>query len=106
MDHLPVYIGEAAVDAVLTYGQFLVIDAEQVQNCCVKIVAIGFVLLSLIAPIVASAMFYAGLDARAPKPGHEAAAIVVATNRALCEGRASKFRRPDDQGVVGKAAGF
>ena len=105
MDYLPVHIGEAAVDAVLPHGQFLVIDAEQVQNCCVKIVAIGFVLPTLIAPIVASAMLHAGLDARAPEPGNEAAAIVVATDRALREGGASKFRRPDDQGVVGKAAG-
>ena len=79
-DHVAMNIGQAAINSILAHREFFVIDSEQVQDCCMKIITIRFIFLSLIPPIVASAISNTGLDARAPKPCHEAAAIVVASD--------------------------
>ena len=41
LDHVPVHVGQAAVDAVVAEGQPLVVDAEQVQHRGVQVVAVG-----------------------------------------------------------------
>ena len=37
-NHLPVNVGQAAVDSVMPHGELLVINAQQVKNCCMEIV--------------------------------------------------------------------
>ena len=41
MDHVPVHVGQPAVDAVVADGQLRVVDAEQVQDRGVDVVDLG-----------------------------------------------------------------
>jgi len=79
-NHVAMHVRQAAVNTILTHSEFFVIYPEQVQDCGMKIIAIRFIFLSFVTPIVASAVSNAGLDARSPKPGDEAAAIVIAAD--------------------------
>src|SRR5438128_1039504 len=72
-DHIAVHVGQAPVGAVVTEGEPLVVDAEEVQEGCVEIVAVGFSRLSLPGPFVALAVGDAALDARAGHPRDEGA---------------------------------
>ena len=68
---MPVHVGQAAVDAVVAEGQPGVVDAEQVQDGGVEVVAVGGVLDGLVRPLVAGAVGDAPLDAAAGQPGGE-----------------------------------
>ena len=37
-DHLPMHVGQAAVDAVVAEDELLVVDAEEVEDCGVDII--------------------------------------------------------------------
>ena len=73
------HIRQSAINAVRAHGEFFVIDAEEVQDGGMQVVAGGDVVRGLVADVVADAMGDAGLDACAPEPAHETAAVVIAT---------------------------
>ena len=98
------YIGQPAIDSVLTRGKLLMIDAQQVENRGMEIVDGRLVLLGLITPVVAPAVSDTGLDSRTPEPAYKAAAVVVAAERSLRKRRATEFRGPDHERVVGQTA--
>src|SRR5215470_10013440 len=95
LDDVSVDIGQAAVDAVVADGQLLVIDAEQVQDGRVQVVAVRLALGGLVAELVAGAVGHAGLDAGAGEPGDERPAVMVAASCPLCERHAAELGRPD-----------
>ena len=64
-------------------GQLRVVDAQQVQDRGVQVVAVGLALGGLPGPVVALAVGDARLDAGAGQPGDGRAAVVVAAGRAL-----------------------
>ena len=72
------HVGQAAVDAVVAEGQLGVVDAQQVQDRGVQVVAAGRARAVLPGPFVALAVGDAALDAAAGQPGDERAAVVVA----------------------------
>jgi len=49
-------------------------------------------------------MANSAFDACTPEPAHEGAAVVIAAERALREGRAAELGGPDDERVLGEAA--
>src|SRR4051794_34289375 len=102
-DDMSMHISQTAIDAILANGQLLVIDAKQVEHGRVKVVAVGFIFRRLVSPVIAAPVGDAGLDAGAPKPRHETAAIVIAPDRALREGGAAKLSAPDDERVFFQA---
>ena len=56
VNDLAVDVGQPAVDAVVAERQPLVVDAEQVQDRGVEVVAVGRVLGGLVRPFVAGAV--------------------------------------------------
>src|SRR5437588_12879047 len=81
VNDVPVDVGEAAVYAVVAEGQLFVVDAEQVENGGVEVVAVGR-RYSFPGPLIAFTVGDATLDACSGKPGDERAAIVVAARAA------------------------
>ena len=96
---MAVDVGEATVDAVVTHGQFFVVDAKQVQDGGKHIVA-GRAVFAFPAPMVALAKRAAALRAASGKPSDECAAIMVAPGLALTEGHPPELRRPNDKCVL------
>src|SRR5687767_11319053 len=56
LNHLPVYVGQAAVDAVVIEHQPRVVDAQQVQDRAVEVVDRDDVLYGLVAQLVGGAV--------------------------------------------------
>ena len=79
------HVGQAAVAAVVAEGELLVVDAEQVQDRGVQVVAVVR-LAALSRTTRRSRRGDAALDARAGEPGDESAAVVVAARRPCVNG--------------------
>src|SRR5262249_4074548 len=82
------------------------VDAEQVEDGGVDVVAIAGVRGGLVRPLIALAVGDAALDAAAGEPGGEGEGVVVAALAALAAGHAAELRGPQDNGVVERAEGF
>src|SRR5439155_22335521 len=95
-----------AVDAVVAEGQALVVDAKDMQDRGVQVVAVSLAAGALVAELVAFSMADAALDAGAGQPRDKSAAVMVAAGGALRKRHAPKLGRPDDQGVLEQAAFF
>lgn len=99
MNDVAVDISKAAVDAVLADGELLMIDAHEVKNGGVEVVAVGGAFGSLERKVVALTVRSPGFDAGSGHPSDEGAAVVVASAGSLGEGGASEFGGPDEEGV-------
>src|SRR3977135_4220797 len=64
LDEVAVDVGEAAVDAVVAEGEFFVVDAQEVEDGGVDVVAVGG-FYGFVGPFVAFAGSDAALDAAA-----------------------------------------
>ena len=105
---MPMHIRQAAVDAVVSYGELFMIDAQQVHHRGVDVVAgrgVGAV-ERLVAPLVALTGDDSALDAAAAEPVGEDIRVVVAAFAALRAGHAAEFGGPQDDRVVEQAALF
>lgn len=100
VDDVAMDIGEATVDPVLADGELFVIDAEQVEDGGVEVVAVGLALDGLIAPVVAASMASSRANAGTGHPADEGSAVVIPSISALGEGGASKLGGPDEQGIL------
>lgn len=106
MDDVAVDVGEAAVDAVLTDRELLMIDAHEVENGGVEVVAVGGAFGSLEGEVVALTIRGSGLDSGAGHPSDEGAAVVITAVGSLGEGGAAEFGGPDEEGVFEEATLF
>lgn len=84
----------------MTESKFGMIEAKQVQDGGVLIVAHRLLLGSGKGKLVACAVGAAGLDAPAGQPAYEGVAVVVATVRALAVGSPPEFRRPINERLI------
>ena len=105
---MTVDIRQAAIDAVVSYGQFPMIDAKQVQDGRVHVVDLRWILAIewLIAPFVRRALADARFDTAAAQPICEDVRIVITPLAALRARHASKFCCPKDDRVIQHAALF
>src|SRR5436305_1413201 len=103
-DDVPVDIGQPPVDAVVAEGEPGVVDAEQVQDGGVQVVAVGRVLDGLVRPLVAGAVGDAAADAAAGEPGGEGERVVVAPLAPLAARHPAELGGPDDDRVVEQPA--
>src|SRR5690606_18335206 len=101
-----VNVGQAALDPIVSEGEALVIDAEQVQDRGVDIVAVGgpAAVARLVRPLVAFAEGGTSLDAAAGEPVREDEGVVIASPGALVAGHATELGRPEDDRIVEHAA--
>ena len=106
MNDVAVDISEAAVDAVLTDGEAFVIDAHEVEDGGVEVVAVGGAFGSLESEVVALTIRGPGFDAGAGHPSNEGAAVVITAVRSLGEGSTAEFGGPDEQGIFEEATLF
>ena len=105
-DHMAMHIRQAAVDAVVADGELFMINAEQVHQRGVDVVAgrrVGAV-ERLVAPLVAFACNDSALDATAAEPVGEDIGVMVATFATLRAGHAAEFGGPQDDRVIKQAA--
>ena len=106
LNHMPMHIGQAAVDAVVAERQARVIDAEQVQHRRVNVVAIRRMLGRAERPLVAGPVGDAALDAAAGEPVCERERVVIAAQAALAARHTAELGRPHHDRVVEQAAAF
>src|SRR4051812_49288495 len=83
LDDMSVDVCQTAVDAVVADRQLLMVDAQQVQDGRVDVVAVGRLVDRLVRPLVASPVGHASLDAPAAEPVGERERVVVAALRTL-----------------------
>src|SRR5262245_30185328 len=95
IDDVPMHVGKAAIDAVVTPRQFGVVNAHQMQNGRVEVVTPDW-LLRTPGPFVALAMRHARFHSGAAKPRYKGPHVVIAAVLILAERLAAKFSRPDD----------
>src|SRR5262245_39992989 len=93
--HSAVHVGEAAVDAVVAERESLVVDAEQVQDGCVQVVAVRLLFGGSPGPIVAATLRDAAAHAGSGEPGDGCAAIVIAARCPLRERHSTKLGAAD-----------
>src|SRR5438034_6401763 len=99
-------VGETSVGATVAEFQFLVIDAQQVQDRGVEIISRRGRLRGLPGPLVAFAARHAAFDAASGHPADERAAVMVAAIAALGEWHAAEFSAPQDKRVIEQAPDF
>src|SRR5438874_4987764 len=105
-DDVAINVGQTLVAALVEVGQFLVVQAETVQDGRVNVVNVGLLLDGLEAEIVGRAVTHAALDAASGQPHRETIRIVVAARLALAfaEGHSPELAAPDDERAVEQAA--
>lgn len=77
-DDVAVDVGEAAFEAVVIVGQFLVVQAHQVQERGIKVVDAGFVHCGFESEFVALTVAVAFLDSGAGEKASERVGVVIA----------------------------
>src|ERR1044072_7814999 len=105
-DDLAVDVGEAAVGAVVAEGEFLMVDAEEVQRGGVEVVGRGGVARGFPGPFIAFAAGDAAFDTAAGHTADEGAAAVRAPVAALEKGHRADLGVPEDEGCVEEPAGL
>ena len=105
------HIRQPEAPALVTVGEALVVDAEQVQDGGLEVVDVHAAVGDVVAEVVGFAVDVAGPGAAAGHPhgkatGMVVAAVVVVGEPALREAGTAEFAAPDDQRVFEQAALF
>jgi hypothetical protein len=106
MDDFAVDVGEAAVDAIVTEGEFFVVDAKEVENGGVYIVTVGRGRGGFVGPLITFAEADAAFNAAARQKVCEGERIVIAPLGALAARHSAEFGGPQNDGVIEQAARF
>src|ERR1043165_204826 len=104
--HFPMHVRKPAVNAVVTKSQFLMVNAQLMEDCRMQIVAVSRVARGFVRPFVALAVGSAAFEAAARHPTGEGEGIVVAAFAALAARHPPEFGGPDDDSVVQQTARF
>src|SRR5687767_10544320 len=97
-------VGQPTVTSIISERQLFMVDPEQMENCCMKIIAIGLVLLRFPRPLIAFSISNARFQAGSSHPGHKSAPIVIAADTSLTERHPTEFSRPDQQRIIKQSA--
>src|SRR6185369_12162660 len=105
------YPGQALIQSLITVGETLVVDAEQLQDRRLQVAYMYAVANDVIAEVIGFPVHHAALDTTARQPLGEAARVMVAPvvgvrQLALRIDRATEFAAPDNQRIVEQAARF
>lgn len=98
MDDVSVYVGEAEVASAVAVGEFLVVQAHDVENGSVEVVDVDLVLGYFHSEFVGCAVHQAAFDGTASQPTAEDAGMMLSS--AGAGRRAAEFGTPYDQRVV------
>src|SRR4051812_35266493 len=96
-DDLAGHVCEPFVATVVTEGEALVIEAEQVEDGSVDVVDVSFHFRRAQADRVCGSDHLASLHTASSQPHGEAMRIVVAAVLAFAHGHASKLAAPNDE---------
>jgi hypothetical protein len=77
------HIRQSAINAAMAERQSSMIDAQQMQNRGVQIIAIGHAFNGFVTEIIASPVRNAGFNSGTGKPRDEGSTVVIATVAAL-----------------------
>src|SRR5690348_5123357 len=110
-DYLTADIRQTELAALKTVGQLLVINAQNVQDCCLQVVDVDTAFGNIESEIVRAAMHVSGPYASTRHPKGENPAVMVAAvgrgfRRSLRIGRAPEFTTPDDECILEQSALF
>ena len=97
------HIRQSSIDSVVAEGQAVMVDAQEVQDRGVQVVAVGLAFGGLPAPGVALAVSDSAFDSRAGQPGDGGAAVVVAAGGTLGKWHAAEFGVPENECVFEQA---
>ena len=104
--NMTMHVRQTAIDAGGAEGEAGVVDAQQMQDGRVQVVAVGFVFGGLVSEIVTFPVTGTRFDAGTAEPGDEGPPVMIAAFAPLGKGSASEFGGPDDEGIFQQAAGF
>src|SRR5947209_1272319 len=107
--HNPAYdfavdIGQAVVAAAVAVGELFVIDAHEVEDGCMEVMDVDFVVIGVPAVIVGRAVGLSAFDAPTGEPHAEAKGMMLAAIGALRGGRAAKFAAPEHKRLIQQSA--
>ena len=78
-DDMTVNIGEPKMSPLVLEGQSLVVDPQQMQNGCMKVVNMNAAGKNIVAEIIGFALAMTGVDAAAGHPHGETSRVMIAT---------------------------
>ena len=105
--HIPMYVGQAAFDAVVVEAEPLVVKADEMQDRGVEIINRRDMLDGLVAEFVGGTVRKRSFHTGTGKPHSESFRVVVAAVRSLLKrGHAAEFGDPRDQRVFEQTALF
>ena len=101
------HVGKAEVTAIVTVGEFFVIEAKLMQNGGMEVVHVHLAFHSVVAVFVGVAVGETRLEPAAGKTNGKAIRIMIATGAfVLRVGCATEFAAPQSNSVVESAALF
>src|SRR5579864_5596608 len=99
------------IEALKLVGELAVVNSQAMKNCGVEVAHVDRIFDDVVTVLVSFAVGNAGADATARHPSGETSRVVIAAVVVLCQTTlavhcASKFARPDHQGVIKESAAF
>ena len=81
LNHLSMDVGESTIEAVVTIGELLVVDAQKMQDRCVKVMDGDNVLDGFVSKVVGGTERKWSLNTGTGQPCRESLDVVVAAGR-------------------------
>lgn len=79
LDHVPMYVSQTVIAALIAEAEFFVIEAQQLHNSSLQVVDMNFVFHDAKSEFIGLAVVVAALDSAAGHPHCETVRIVVPT---------------------------
>lgn len=107
MDDASMDVGESEVPTIISEGEFLVVESEQMEECGMQIVHMDFILYGMVAEFVGFAKGEAGFYPSSSEEQGETIGIVIASGSIfLGIWSPAEFAAPPDQSILQESALF
>lgn len=110
-DEFPVDVGKSELAALKAVGEAFVVDAEEMKDCCVKVVNVDGVFKDVVAIVVGFSDGDSFFDSCSSHPHTETlgmmiASIIFASQFSLTIGGSPKLSTPDEESIFQHTALF
>jgi len=79
LNDLPVNIGQSIISPLKTIGELLVVNAKAMEQRCMKIMNVDWILNNVVAEVVGLAMRIPTFDSAACHPNRKTSGVMVST---------------------------
>ena len=106
LQNVAVHVSQPHATTAETKRQLRMIHAKEMQHRGVEVMHFDFVLDRFVSELVGRSVGVATLYSAARHPEREAERVVISPVGTLCEWRAAKLSRPDDEGGIEQSSLF